>query len=149
MSDFKEENPVNLGQYRMDKTHAEFEDNRYRTLEHVREHEKEAPRKFLDAWKRGLMLVGSEFFIIKSEQIDTASDKWQLTPNLEFILKASGSYSEGKKALLALMYSFYDSEDGQKLLENNGTPNFVSAYAKLDFEGRQIISQLLLNYSGW
>lgn len=47
------------------------------------------------------------------------------------------------------MYSFYDPEEGQKLLERFGTPNFVDALGVLDFKGTEIIATLWSNHSGW
>lgn len=104
---------------------------------------------FLEAWKQGINKVGAEFFDIKADTVDTATDKLQLQPNFKFIKEAIGGYSHGKQVLLGLMYSFYNPEDGQKILEQSNTANFVDALNVLDDEGRKIISQLWLNHSGW
>ncbi len=60
-----------------------------------------------------------------------------------------GGYSHGKQVLLAMMYSFFDPEDGQKFLEKTQTPNFVQTLSILNPESRQIISELWLHYTGW
>ncbi len=138
-----------LDQYRKAKAEQGKESRAYNLLEQSREHSKIAPQVFLEAWKKGIKLVGVEFFTIKSDTIDSATDKWQLAPNFEFIQKASGGYSHSKQVLLALMYSFYDPEEGQQLLERFGTPNFVSALTLLDFESTDIIVTLWLHYTGW
>lgn len=104
---------------------------------------------FLEAWKQGINKVGAEFFDIKANTVDAATDKLQLQPNFKFIKEAIGGYSHGKQVLLGLMYSFYNPEDGQKLLEQSNTANFVDALNVLDDEGKKIISQLWLNHSGW
>ncbi|OJW06879.1 MAG: hypothetical protein BGO44_13895 [Legionella sp. 39-23] len=104
---------------------------------------------FLEAWKQGINKVGAEFFDIKTDSVEAATDKLQLQPNFKFIKEAIGGYSHGKQVLLGLMYSFYNPEDGQKLLEQSNTTNFVDALNVLDDEGRKIISQLWLNHSGW
>jgi hypothetical protein len=149
MSDFKKDKPINLTDYRNDKAGQEIDERVYNSLERAREHNEFAPNRFLEEWKKGIKLVGVEFFNITSETIDAASDKWQLAPNLEFIKQAAGGYSHGRQVLLALMYSFFDSEDGQKLLERFGTPNLVDALVVLDLEGREIVATLWKNYSGW
>lgn len=130
------------------KDKKELEEEIYDYLEKAHEQRALAPARFLAAWKEGVKLVGAEFFNVKSTTVDAATDKWQLTPNLEFIQKAAGGYSHGKQVLLALMYSFYDPEEGQKLLARFGTPNFVDAHVVLNLKGTQIIAELWLNIWG-
>lgn len=60
-----------------------------------------------------------------------------------------GGYTHGKQVLLVMMYSFFDPEDGQKLLEKIQTPNFVQALSVLNKESQQIIAQLWLHHTGW
>ena len=64
--------------------------------------------------KKGIQIVGAEFFNIKASSLDTAQKKWQLEPNYVFIQNAMGGYSHGKQVLLAMMYSFFNPEDGQR-----------------------------------
>lgn len=149
MDKFEKENPTNLEKYRTDKAHQEMETRVYSTLDHVRERGKVASKNFLEVWKKSVKLVDTEFFNIKSDTVDDATDKWQLAPNLKFIQKASEDYSHGTRVLSALMYSFYDSEEGHKLLEHFGTPNFVDALGALDFEGAENIVTLGSNHSDW
>lgn len=104
---------------------------------------------FVVAWKKGIEKTGLEFFNIKASSLSAAEKKWQLEPNYEFIQNAIGGYSHGKQVLLGLMYSFFNAEDGQKLLEKAGTPNFVQARAILDQESLEIVAQLWTNHSGW
>lgn len=104
---------------------------------------------FVAAWKKGIQKVGAEFFNIKASSLDAAQKKWQLEPNYGFIQSAMGGYSHGKQVLLAMMYSFFNPEDGQKLLEKTQTPNFVQALSILNKEGRSIIAQLWLHHTGW
>lgn len=104
---------------------------------------------FVAAWKIGIQKVGAEFFNIKASSLDAAQKKWQLEPNYAFIQSAMGGYSHGKQVLLAMMYSFFNPEDGQKLLEKTQTPNFVQALSILNKEGRSIIAQLWLHHKGW
>lgn len=104
---------------------------------------------FLDAWKKGITKVGTEFFDIKADSVDAATDKSQLQPNFKLIQQAIGGCSHGQQVMLGLMCSFYNPEDGQKLLEKSNTANFVDALNILDSEGRSIISQLWLTHNGW
>lgn len=109
---------------------------------------REAPQKFLAAWKNGIELAGEQFFNLKTS-VAAADNKWQLAPNFKLIHCAIGMRSHGQQCLLALMYSFYDSLEGQKLLERVSDGSFVDALSALDLEGKKIISELLLNYVGW
>jgi hypothetical protein len=104
---------------------------------------------FVLAWKKGIQKIGTECFNIKASSLDLAKKKWQLEPNYEFIQNAIGGYSHGKQVLLGLMYSYFDPECGQKLLEKAQTPNFVQARSVLDPESIEIISQLWLYHTGW
>ena len=104
---------------------------------------------FVLAWKKGIQKVGTECFNIKASSLDAAKKKWQLEPNYEFIKTSIGGYSHGKQVLIGLMYSFFDAEYGQKLLEKAQTPNFVQARSILDKETLEIISQLWLYHTGW
>lgn len=104
---------------------------------------------FVLAWKKGIQKVGTECFNIKASSLDAAKKKWQLEPDYEFIKTAIGGYSHGKQVLIGLMYSFFDAEYGQKLLEKAQTPNFVQARSILDKETLEIISQLWLYHTGW
>ena len=108
----------------------------------------DAPKKFLAAWIRGIKKVGPEFFKIKGN-LSEANDKWQLEPNLDFIRQAIGGLSHGQQVLLGLLYSFFDSIEGQKLLAQADAPNLVDALAILDLDGRKIIAELWMYYTGW
>ena len=105
----------------------------------------------LVAWKKGIKKAGHEFFCIESSSLETATSKWELKPNHEFIVKSDGlsGYSHGIQALVALMYSFYDPDEGQLLLNRIGAHNFVSAQRILDLSAREIIAELWLYHTWW
>lgn len=103
---------------------------------------------FLTAWKRGIRKLGSQYFELKCPVIEII-DKWQACPKTLFILEIATRISHGQAARLGLMCSFYNSEGGQKILENVSLPNFVDALAILDDEGQEIISELMRYYTGW
>lgn len=138
-----------FSKYREEKVQKEIKGKAHDALVKIKNNSEHAPRNFLEAWKDGIKIVGEEFFNIKSDTVDAATNKWQLAPNLEFIQQSSGGYSHGTQVLLALMYSYYDPDEGQKLLERFGTPNFITALAVLDIKGTEIITTLWLNYTGW
>ena len=64
-------------------------------------------------------------------------------------MEVANRVSHGQAALLGLICSFYDSEDGQKILEMVNLPNFVDALVILDDESREIIAILWETYTGW
>ncbi len=105
------------------------------------------PERFLEFWKKGIRLVGEEYFKIK-DSLDTANSKWDLEPDKEMIEANLYTTSRGKATLLAVMYSFYESQQGQIYLEQLGRPNIVDL-AVLDHEYLEVVTGLLLNYSGW
>lgn len=104
---------------------------------------------FLVAWKSGVQLAGEAYFNITAESVEAAHDKGQLQPNWEVIQDAIGRISAGQGAFLAAMYSFYNPDDGQKLLEAAGYPNLADLASKLDPEYAEVIAALFLNYHGW
>lgn len=50
---------------------------------------------------------------------------------------------------MGLTYSFFDREDGQKILEKANTPNFVQALSVLDEEAKNTVAELWLHHTGW
>ena len=127
-----------------------LEEKARESLETAMRHEQEAPAKFLVAWKKGVNKVGHQYFRIDSGiSVDEAPSKEALQPNWEAINSIFTALSSGEQALLSLMYSFYDSVDGQKLLERSGKTNFVDAIAAMDCAGQKIIAELCAYYTGW
>lgn len=104
--------------------------------------------RFLIAWKAGIEKLGANYFKLKVD-INDVTDKWQACPDYEAINKTILSKSRSQQVMMALMYSFYDSIDGQRLLEIIGISNFLDARAALDEEEIIIISELWLHYIGW
>ncbi len=106
------------------------------------------PKKFLEAWKRGIKLIGEDYFLINGH-LDDATDKNQLKPNTELIESALNILSKGQATFLAAMYSFYNDKDGQRYLEQLGRPNITDISAYLDKENLEVIADLFVNYCGW
>jgi hypothetical protein len=106
-------------------------------------------QRFLEAWKRGVTLIGTRFFEIKTSSVGSATDKNQLRPNWDQVEESIGVLSRGEAAFLGAMCSFYNAEWGQRLLQDAGFPNICDIASKLDREHAEIVAELLLTYSGW
>lgn len=117
-------------------------------LRAVQEWSAQRPKKFLAAWKRGIKLIGKDYFIIEGD-LDNATNKWQLKPNTELIERSLHVISKGQATFLAAMYSFYNDKDGQFYLEELGRPNITDISAHLEKEYLEVIADLFINYCGW
>ncbi len=106
-------------------------------------------QQFLDFWKEGVLVAGEQFFKVSSSSVISATNKDQLAPNYEFIKESFGALSHGEKVMLALMYSFYDPECGQKFLVDAYAANFVDAFSLMDDKRKGILLGLLDNHTGW
>src|SRR4030067_241399 len=100
---------------------------------------------FLEAWKFGVRLAGEAYFKITAESIEAANNKWQMQPDLLAIQDAIGRISAGQGAFLAAMYSFFNADDGQKLLTAAGYPNIADLAGKLEGEHAEVIAALFLH----
>lgn len=107
-------------------------------IEEARELEAQKPARFLAAWKKGIKLAGGNYFKLQVH-IDKATEKKQLQPDYEVINHSLKAISRGQAHFLALMYSFYNSEDGQKMLEAIERPSIRDAAAYLDKDQLEII----------
>ncbi|EKF73317.1 hypothetical protein A11A3_14170 [Alcanivorax hongdengensis A-11-3] len=112
-------------------------------------HFSQAPEAFFRAWKRGVQLLSPTLFGLGTKaHVDQAEDKWELCPNLEVIDQAIGVMSSGERVFLAAMVSFYNANIGGVLLKRVGVHG-LSDLGGLDLEHRQVIADLVLNYTGW
>ena len=119
----------------------------------------QAPDRFLEAWLRGVGLVGLEFFETRRpglgqkgvplKSLDLVRDKWQACPNPKAVEAGIGTLSHGEAALLAAMCSFYNSEWGGELLRQVGVNGLADLAAKLDHDAICVVSGLLESYTGW
>ncbi len=126
----------------------------------AREHSEVAPQRFLDAWKKGVAVVGRSYFkcetplladqVVKpAASLEEVTIKWQVSPDYEYILENIGVLSGGESALLATMCSFYNNEWGGDLMRECGLNGMADVAAKLDMDETQIVADLLLYYTGW
>jgi len=113
------------------------------------QHFADAPRAFLEAWKRGVHIAGPEWFGDGTrEGVQRATTKWDLRPNLLMLNDALGVLSSGQRMFLSAMVSFYNAREGGAMLKRCGFEG-LSDLGGLDLERRKIIADLTLHYSGW
>ena len=121
----------------------------WRALLREEQHFSRAPECFLSAWKRGVTLAGPHLFG-SSPQVDltSAQTKWDLCPKVSLIAKAIGPMSPCERLFLASLVSFYNAEDGGRLLHRSGFHGLADL-GRLDLIRRSVIAGLILNYTGW
>jgi hypothetical protein len=108
-----------------------------------------APAAFFRAWKSGVSLAGARFFGAGIKvNLDLAVDVWDLCPDLELISDSISAMSAGEKVFLAALVSFYNAEDGGRLLQRVGVHGLADL-GGLDLARRTVIAALILNYTGW
>ncbi len=116
-------------------------------IKQTRERQRQKPALFLAAWKEAIEMAGEEYFKLQCN-VDEATDKNQLCPNFDMIKNSLFRLSTGQAQFLAALYSFYNDQDGQKLLEALNRPNHLDL-CFLDDDRLDIITRLLLSYNGW
>lgn len=108
-----------------------------------------APAAFFQAWKRGVELIGPEWFGDGThEGLQRATDKRELAPKLLLLGEAHGVLGSGQAMFLAAMVSFYQAAEGGAMLRRSGFRGLADLQ-RLDSQQRQVIADLLLNYVGW
>lgn len=125
----------------------------YARMAHSRAFYSGAEARFLDAWKAGVQHAGEAYFEAgkgyeKPEDIEAATTVWQLKPNLEAIRHFMGVGSVGECVFLGVLVGFYNHDIGNELVEQAGYPG-LSALSRLEFEEREIVCELIANYTGW
>lgn len=118
-------------------------------IAHESAHFAAAPAAFFDAWKNGVALAGTRLFGggLRAD-LEHATSVWDLCPKVQLIDDAIGVMSSGEKRFLAALVSFYNAEDGGRLLERVGVRGLAD-FGGLDLKRRTVIAALLLNYTGW
>lgn len=112
-------------------------------------HSSAAPAAFFHAWKRGVELSGTHLFGSGTHaNLEQAASVWDLRPKVELIEQAIGPMSSGQKVFIAALVSFYNAEDGGRLLQHIGVRGLADL-GGLDLKRRAVIAALIMNYSGW
>jgi hypothetical protein len=110
---------------------------------------------FLDAWKRGVKVVGLRFFYSSRDPsqtvdvIDDATDVNQLAPKAEYIREHINVLSSGERKLLAAMCSIYNEGWGGDLLKDQGVNGLAGLIGSQEENGSQILADLVISYTGW
>lgn len=113
-----------------------------------------APGLFLEAWKKAVKMAGASLFTCQRDynipsSIDAATDKWQLIPDVEAINKYFGVSSTGEALFAAVLYSFYNSAEGQAMLQNQNFKGLGDISKRLEHDQLQIITDLMHYHTGW
>ncbi|MCX2931390.1 hypothetical protein ORI20_13985 [Mycobacterium sp. CVI_P3] len=102
---------------------------------------------FLDAWQRGMIIAGPQFFG-DGRAPGLYSSLYDMAPDYDMVQRAMGYLSSGEALFLAAMYSFYNPTTGKKLLAKlDGAPGGLAA--GMDESRRRVIADLLISYAGW
>lgn len=121
----------------------------FEQIELERAHFENAPAVFFRAWKSAVSLAGARFFGKGTQSgLTEATSKWDLQPDLERISAAIGPMSSGERVFLAALTSFYNSQDGARLLQRAGVQGLADL-GGLDLQRRTLIAALILTYNGW
>ncbi|MBJ7223599.1 MULTISPECIES: hypothetical protein [unclassified Brenneria] len=108
-----------------------------------------APQAFFLAWKRGAQIAGHEWFGDGTrEGLRRATNKSDLRPNMLMLNDALGVLSGGQRLFLSAMVSFYDAREGAAMLRRCSYEGLADL-GSLDLERREVIADLVLNYSVW
>lgn len=109
----------------------------------------DAGAAFLDAWKDGLQLAGVSFFGCQAGRPADAVHWHQLTPKLDVMRRELPNRAQADAAFAAAMASFYNAEEGHKLMTRAGCHSFGGLATLLDIRRRAILACLLVNFRGW
>lgn len=108
-----------------------------------------APTAFFQAWKRGVAVVGTQWFGDGThEGLHRAVSIEDLRPDMLALNDALGVLSSSQGLFLSVMVSFFNAREGAAMLRRCGFEG-PADLGDLDLERRQVIADLLLNYSHW
>lgn len=105
--------------------------------------------EFRQNWKDGVALAGTSLFGCQCGQPEHAQHWRQLTPKLDVMRKALPNKCQADAAFVAAMASFFNAEEGQKLLKKVGCESFGTLSNILTYRQREIIAGLFINFRGW
>ncbi|MES9830524.1 MAG: hypothetical protein ABW201_19900 [Candidatus Thiodiazotropha sp.] len=104
---------------------------------------------FLAAWKRGILASGVPGLFYCSDILDKTTSLDRLAPKVREIGKRIHVSPKKQATFLAAMVSFYNPEEGAKMAKKVGCNGLGDIAINLSTKQRSIISDLLLNYTGW
>lgn len=71
------------------------------------EYDRPIPGEFLAAWKDGVRLAGEHLFRVRSDSVESATDREDLRPDLDVITASLGGISPGERVFILSMYQFF------------------------------------------
>ena len=108
------------------------------------------PGEFLAAWKDGVRLAGEHLFRIRSDSVESATDREDLRPDLEIITASLGAISPGERVFILSMYQFFSDSTVRDLCMEFGYDfPTLADIANLDIPRRTVITRLIDSYAGW
>lgn len=122
--------------------------------EALRARQQIAPGCFLVTWKKAVALAGEHLFThhrnySAPSSVDQATDKWQLIPNYEVINNYLKTASTGEALFIAVLYSFYNGDDGAAMYQELGYRGLGDIAHRLEYEQLQIVTELMRHHTGW
>jgi len=109
-------------------------------------HHKDLEERFLAVWKSAVLLVGQEYFDVRSRDVLSATRKDQLCPRADIDRLRKG-LAPKKRRLLAVMLGLYNPEIGADFLKHR-TDRTVG-YITWDKVHARLASELLRWFPGW
>lgn len=108
------------------------------------------PDTFFVAWKASATILGYQYFGDGTEQgLTNAVTKDDLQPRIDDIKRDFRGLSQGTRAHLACVVSFFNQSVGQALAKRAERPNFMSLFIRLDQQRAQQVLQMIVSYPGW
>lgn len=109
----------------------------------------EAEASFLDVWRDGVQIAGAGLFGCQVAHPREAAHWRQLTPKLDVMRRELPNRGQVDAVFAAALASFFNPEEGQKLMARAGCHGFGGLAVLLDARRRSLLACLLANFRGW
>lgn len=100
---------------------------------------------FLNAWCRAINLTGHPSLFGMNSMNGLAG----FAPKVKEINRALPGLPKSQGALIAAMVSFFNPEEGAKMMTKTGTAGLGALSLCLSESARKALSDLINNYQGW
>ncbi|MGI4856071.1 MAG: hypothetical protein ACRYHA_03935 [Janthinobacterium lividum] len=112
-------------------------------------HIRSVEARFLRAWRNSVMIVGARYFGTgKIADLEKAASKWDLVPRLSTIRHGVVTLERTEQMFLSALLSLYNPHEAVRLRKQCGLTDFLDLNL-LDPVRRELLSELLLNSTGW
>lgn len=102
-------------------------------------------RAFMDAWLRAIHLTGHAALFGQNPAAGLSG----FAPKVKEINRALPTLPKSHAALIAAMVSFFNPEEGAKMMVKTGTAGLGALALCLSDNARVALSDLINNYQGW